>query len=689
MAKEPLRFQEELGVAFVEPEFFEIFDFPWISGISSSLKNEFTVALAESQALKYFGTTDVIGKTLRLDNQYHFQIVGVVRDFPKNTDFPFTLLMSWKSLKKMDQPVTHWNNTWTSLNTFILLNDEFTKDRFLSLIPEFIKKNIDERQAKGMGYALQPLSLLHFESEYGNFPQRMASPRQLWALGLIGLFLVVTACINFINLATALAVQRSKEVGVRKVLGARRSQLIFQFLSETTIIAVIAMIISIGLVELALPYVNSFFSASLVLDLLNPRIILFIVCTVAVVSLGSGLYPGIILSRFLPVTALKGRQMSGSVGGFLLRKGLVTLQFIISQFLIVSTIVILSQMQRFQSENLGYDPQAVTTVPLPLNDKIKLEALRHNLIQNPSIKSVSFAWTSASANKNWGTITRFVKGNEILEINSNMKIADENFVPLYGFNLLAGRNIRASDSTNEFVINETMVQKLGFQNPQDAIGQIILYGSTDTPIPIVGVVRDFVSLTLRRAMQPTIIASERNWYSEANIKIEMANATQVLSQIEKAWTEAFPEFVYSYEFLDERIAGFYSQERRMMILFEVFSGIAVLIACLGLFGLVAFLAAQKTKEIGIRKVLGASVANVLMIFGAEFLKLVLVAFLFSAPLAYFLMDRWLADFAYRIDLGPGIFAIALSLTLLLVAITVGYRALRAATANPVDSLKCE
>ncbi|MBX7152038.1 ABC transporter permease [bacterium] len=692
----PKKFQENEGIVYIEPEFFDMFDFGWkIGSPGNSLSEPNSVVLAEEIATKYFPGEDPIGHVIRMDNERDLKVTGVIKDFPTNSDFPFKILISYATLRSIGKTgsgfdITSWNNTSSNVNTFVLLHENNSPSELEGRLPQFVNKYFkNDNPAEVRVYHLQPLSTIHYDTRYGNFSDRTTSVSSLLALAIIGVFLIVTACINFINLATAQAVTRSREVGVRKVLGAQRTQLIGQLLGETFIITSLAAIVSIVLTEVFFSFLTEALELKVTFHPFTDSIIpVFLLTVIGFVTLLSGLYPAFVLSRFQPAIALKGKITSHHSGGIYLRKGLVVLQFAITQTLIIGTFIVMMQMQFLQQMDLGFNKEAVVTVPLPTNEKIKLESLRAQLTNTPGIKDFCFGYSGAASGNRWTSNFRYNDGKEIQKHNADIKTADDHFIPTYSLTLLAGRNLSASDTVKEFVVNEATVRKLGMATPQDAIGKVINFWA-GMDIPIVGVVKDFNMNSLHENMSPCLITSRRNSYYEASFKIAMNSSHEVMAQIEKAWSNVYPEYVFERHFIDETLHDFYKQEEKASNLFRIFSGIAIFIGSMGLFGLISFIATQRTKEIGVRKVLGAGVSDILMMFGKEFVQLVVIAFVFAAPIAYFTMNGWLEDFAYRIAIGPGVFVMSITFTLAIAALTVGYRAIRAATANPVDALKYE
>jgi ABC-type antimicrobial peptide transport system permease subunit len=410
-----------------------------------------------------------------------------------------------------------------------------------------------------------------------------------------------------------------------------------------------------------------------------------------VVTVFSGLYPSMVLSRFNPITALKSKVSSKMIGGISLRRGLVVLQFTISQVLIIGTLIVVSQMNYFRNASLGFTKEAILTVPVP-GDSIsntKLDQLRNLLIQDPGIQKLSFSYGSPSDNGNWNSDFKFNKSAKSTEFGANLKWADTGYFSTYDLEFIAGRPYGQTDTVRELVVNETLIRKLGIRNPQDAIGKEMNFWDGSIVAPIVGVVKDFHVNSLRDPISPVALGAWKAMYRSININIKPENASTTLANIRKAWNDTYPDYVYEQQFLDEKINNFYKQENQLSELYKIFAGIAIFVSCLGLYGLISFMAVQRTKEVGIRKVLGASVGTIIYLFSKEFMLLIAVAFFISAPVSYFIMHKWLQDYSFRIELGAGFFGLAILISVGIAWVTVGYRAIRAAMANPVKSLRSE
>ena len=689
-SKDNLKFEEKEGLAYAEPEFFDIMNFPLLEGDKSTvLANPNSAIITEKLAIKYFGKSNAIGNTIRINNSTNYKITGILKDLPVTTDRRQEIYLSYQNLKDENAWLARddsWEGVYSGSQSFVLLKEGITQESVEKALPAISKKYYSPKDAVIFQFKLQPLSDIHFNAELGGTMEK----KNLWALSFIGIFLIVTACVNFINLATAQALSRSKEIGVRKVLGSLKSQLFWQFIAETALITGLAVILALALCYLVLPYVNELFNAQLSISILSDiSLLTFLMGLTLLVTFFSGSYPGLILAGFQPIMALKGKLSQKNTGGFTLRRGLVVAQFAISQILIIGTIVIANQMRFSQKSDLGFKKDAVVMLPVPEKDISKMSTLRSKISQVSGVGSNTFCFAAPAANSNRTVKMRFDSRPEDELFSINMKVADDQYINSFGLKIIAGRNIVRSDTAHEFVVNEMLVKKLNLKSPQDIIGKKLSVNGGQSSALIVGVVEDFHNYSLRQSIMPICIVSDYTNYQNFAVNIDARNMKPTLESIEKLWSETFPQYVYKSEFLDDRIAEFYQTDNLMLQLIQVFAGIAIFIGCLGLYGLVSFMASQKTKEIGVRKVLGASIGNIVWIFGKEFVRLLLVAFIVAAPLAWWVMNTWLQDFQYKAEFGAGVFLLSLTTTLIIAAVTVGYRSFSAALKDPVKSLKSE
>lgn len=683
------KFKEEKGIAYTEPAYFDIFNFPLLQGNRETvLRLPGQALVTERLAKKYFGGAGAaMGKTIRIDNKSDFAIVGILKDIPVNTDQDKEIYLSYDDIRdrsKRQASDSSWGSVYSQCMCFMRLRPSVTAAQVNQALAEMGRKYQKGRDAKTTIFRLQPLADIHFNADFDGY----ADKKYLWALFFIGVFIIVTACVNFVNLATAQALNRSTEVGIRKVLGGVRTQLFWQFIIETAFIAVFAVIAGYLLALAALPSLNALFRSEIGFhQVSDPAAIGFLAGLLIVVVFLSGSYPGLVLSRFKPVAALKSKLSQKEVGGFSLRRLLVVVQFTISQVLIIGTIVIASQLHYAETLDLGFDKEATVLLPLARNDPAKLNTMRAQIAATAGVRDATFCGAPPASESNNSTNVRFANRPEDEHWELNTKPADDRYLHTFGLKLVAGRNFFQSDTARECVVNETLVRKLNLRGPAGVLGQQLKINGMH--ITIVGVVRDFNNYSLHSDIAAIAIFPAWYEYTTCAVKIDPADVHADLAALEKIWNETYPEYLYSYTFLDDSIAKFYELDSSLLKLVELFAVIAVFIGCLGLYGLTSFMAVRKTKEIGVRKVLGASVGSLLWLFGREFTRLVLIAFAVAAPAAWWVMHQYLKDFKYRIPVGPGIFLLAIGATFVIVVLTVGYRSMRSALANPVSSLRSE
>lgn len=684
-------------VIFADSLFFEVFDFEIISGNpGKDLSEPGKIFLTESAAAKLIKHDSIT--RLTLGNLVDVEVVGIVKDPRPDSDIQFTMIVSRPSLHQdfVGFPIDHWGVN-ASGYSFIVVPESMTASQIESRFPDFAKKYHHERD-RDTRYLLQPLATIHFATDYND---EAVEKSELVVLALLGLFILSLACINFINLATALAVKKSKEIGIRKTLGAVRTQLTVYFLAETFVLTMISLLLSLGLVEWILPWLNFFLEKQLDLSLFSDHgLLLFLCATVFFVTILSGLYPGIILSGYSPVVVLKNKLATQGSSGTSVRKFLVVFQFLIAQALIIGTLVVGDQMQFFKNKPLGFNKEAIVNVSMPEHPASLLETFRSRLEANPNVEKISYSIGAPVTENGLGTNFSLVDGSVDATYAVNVKLADIHYATTYGLQLVAGRWMTeseerlASDTVMKnnqyvFVINESAVRQLGFENPDEILNKKLRIGLNSIEAPVVGVVKDFHTTSMRETINPVIIVNFPYFYYDAGIKINTENVSETLAFIEKTWNDLNPNYYFEYSFLDEHLETLYRQEQRTFVVFKIFSGIAIFIACLGLYGLISFMANQKLKEVGIRKVMGASVPSIVLLFSKEFVKLIVVAFLIAAPVAWYCMDQWLNTFAYHIQVQWSVFVIGILSTLTIALLTVGYRAVKAAITNPVNTLRTE
>lgn len=683
------KFKED-GLFFIEPKFFSIFNFPFLAGNpQTALASPNTAILTQKAAEKYFGDWhNAMGKTIQYDNSKLCKVTGILQNLPGNTDFPVEVAISFKTLR--DDSSRDWVSTRGNLNTYVVLPPSLSAESFSKSLLTFGKKHIPADYADKQTFVIQPLNEIHFDKRFGNYRGKTFGRELITALSIIGLFLLVIACINFINLSTAQAVNRAKEVGVRKVLGSRKRQLIIQFLCESFIITLTAVIVAFIVALLVLPLLNQLLETKITLRI-NGAIILFSMAAIVLVTVLSGLYPAIVLSGFNPITALKSKLTGNTKGGISLRRALVVLQFTVAQALIIGTLIVLSQMNYFKTAPMGFDKEAVVNIPLPGDSlySAKLDAIKAQLQQQPGVSGISFSTFSISDGSHWGSDFTYDNAAKPVNFSADLKWADANIFAMYNLQMVAGKPYAPCDTIKDFVVNETLVKMLGLKSPNDAIGKKITFWDGYLKGHIVGVVKDFNGGSMANAISPVIMGTWKENYGNLSVKLQTQRVKPTLAAIEKIWTATYPNSVYEYQFLDDKIGSYYKQEEQLSQLYTIFACIAIFISCLGLYGLVSFMAAQRVKEIGIRKVLGASAGNIVYLFSKEFTLLIIIAFVIAAPVAYYFMHNWLKNFTFRITPGVGVFAVTIIASVAIAWFTAGYRAFKAALANPVKSLRTE
>lgn len=665
----------------------QIFDFQWIAGDpKTALKEPNAIVLTESIAKKYFGNSDPMGQVINVENQFNAKVTGVIKDPPLNRSVPIQILMSFETIR--NQVKDNMNNIYDiggGFFTFILLPDNYSIDRIKARIPTFIHKNWN-LNPKEVRFPLQPVRDIHFDQRYINNVITPTSKDTYYALFGVALLIIVTACINFVNLATAQAIKRAKEVGVRKVLGANRSQLIRQFLGETAVLVIVSLILGIALASLFLSgsaaWLNTKLDPS---QLAEPVVIAYIAGITITVILIAGLYPAFVQSAFQPVDSLKDKGAK-FVRGFTLRKGLVIAQFAISQILIVGTIIVADQMNFFENQDLGFNKDAIVSFYIP--DNTKNNILHQQLVSNPGVEQVTFSNGAPSYNNNFNAFSA-PKFGIIKDDVTEVKFIDENYIDMFGLKMLAGQKIvkkAANDTSRNIIVNETLIHKLGITDPEKAIGQQINWNG---PTTITGVIKDFQSESKHKKRRACVLVYDQRAFFMASVKLRAGAINKTIDQIGKSWSALFPDNLFDYKFLDDHIASFYTQEQKEYTAFKLFSCIAILIGCLGLYGLIMFAAAQRTKEVGIRKVLGAPIISIVGLFSKEFVVLIIIAFVIAAPVGYWMMNNWLNNYAYHISIGPGIFLVAIAASFAIAALTIAYQTIKAARVNPVKSLRSE
>lgn len=695
-------FKEKTGVFFTGPSFFKIFDFPLLEGSYESLKSPNNVLITKEIAAKYFGDwKTAIGKTIKLEaGGYIFEhgtevlkVSGILATIPPNTDFQMKLVVAYGTgfTGSIMEKSSDWDGTTSGFGCYILLPPNTSPDHFNQQLRAYSKK-VESPENKDT-HIIQPLREVHYDTQTGNYENKAISKELLNVLWLIAAFILLIACVNFINLSTAQAVNRAKEIGVRKVLGSNKFQLQLQFIAETFLIVTGAVMLASVITILTLPYINQLLELSLSFSpLTHPQIILFLLTVTILVTSLAGFYPSIVLSRFNPVNALKSKPSSNTAKGLSLRRGLVVFQFIIAQALIIGTLTMVRQMNYFMNQPLGFDKDAIVNVPFRVDSLriSRLDYLKNQLLSLHGVEEVSFSSNTPveDANDIWSTF-KFDHATKEEDFKVITKFADSGYVPTYKLQLIAGKNLQPSKMTREFLVNESLVKSLGLKTPEDILNKKISIWGDRIKCPVVGVLKDFNDRSLRNDIAPLLITTNITMYDQAAIKLEMTNISSTLKSVKTIFKQTFPDFVYEYKFLDDKIARFYSQEDQLAQLYKIFAAIAIFLSCLGLYGLVSFMAIQRIKEVGIRKVLGATAGNIVYLFSKEFILLIAIAFAIAAPIGWYYMHQWLQNYAYRITISWWLVLTGGLVAIIIAGATISFQAIKAAMANPVESLRSE
>jgi len=686
---------------YADASVFNIFTFPLVAGNpETALAASNTIVISESTALKYFGKDDAMNKTLNINDQ-DYLVTGIMKNMPKNSHFYAQLFASMKTFEKDPELQELYFQTWArhEFYTYLLLHENYSPEDLQAKLPAFIEKYAAQEIKTILGGSLssrlQPLKSIHLHSHLQMEINPNGDIKYVAIFSVIALFILLIACVNFINLATARSVNRSKEVGLRKVVGASRYQLIQQFLGESLFFTLFALFLALILIVLALPLFNSLTGKEIEMNNLTNFILLgSIGLLIVFVGLISGSYPAFFVSRYQPADALK-KTVNISSGKSYLRKGLVIFQFTLSIILFIATAVVLDQLDFLRNRKLGFNKEHVVVVPIRSNSIRKnAEAIKAELRQNPNIISGTIT-IGVPGGIVAGDAIRLVTEEGKKTLTLRMIYTDHDYVKTMGMEIVEGRDLSkemSTDASEAFLINEAAVRELQLENP---LATQVEWGGSDYDYGIekkgrvIGVVKDFQFQSLRDAISPLIIhVWSQNTFVFA-LRIQPDDISSTLAFIENKWKELDPAHPFEYSFMDETFDRLYRSEEKLSNIFSIFSMLAIFIAALGLFGLALFMVEQRTKEIGVRKVLGASVGSIFALLSKEFAILVLLANIFAWPTAYLLMQKWLQNFAYRVPMEPWLFVLAAVLAFVIALVTVSFQAMKAALANPVESLRYE
>jgi len=698
---------KETQVIFADSVFPRIFPLTVKDGsLARAFSEPGFCAVTETTAKRYFGNDAAVGKRLKANNgKLELEVAAVVADAPANSHLPYHLLISYQSFSG-DFIGGFTLDTWTmnaSGYTYVALpaaaNVAPTERILAGMVAEHLKSEESRNKTR---YILQPVSAVHYDTRYAHSnPSYTISTKYLYLVGAIGLFLILAASINYTNLSTALAIRQSKEVGIRKTLGATRQQLVRQLLTEAFVLTGLAILAAALSVRLFLPLMNAFLDRQIPLSWLTPASGGFLLGLWVIVSLLAGFYPAIVLSGFRPVTALKSKVFTPGASVLNLRRGLVVFQFVTAQVLIICAVVVARQMAYVRNAPMGFDKDLVVDIALPTNKAEDMKSFRSRLRDIAAVEKVSFSIAGPVSGNRASTSFNLREKYKTKQFEVAIKAGDENYLDTYGLKLVAGRwfdaadekaaEAKGPDSTKKyaFVLNETAVRTLGFRRPEDAIGRYVTFGFNDISAPVIGVVKDYHVASMHDAIMPVLMVPFPFLYYTVGVRLRGGFSASAVAGMEKAFQAVYPRELFESHFLDQTIAQQYAEEQRTQALFQLFTGLSIAINILGLIGLLSFLIESKTKEVGIRKVLGASMSDISLLLSRDFLRLMGIAFLVAAPVAGLLMDRWLQDFAYRTGLSWWVFAGGLGITFVVTAVAISFQTVRAALVNPVRALRSE
>jgi len=703
----PATFKSQQGIIFADAHYFQILPYTWLAGNpSTSLSPQKTVVLNETRAKLYFpqqSYASIIGKKIIYDDTLTVAVTGVVQDLEEKgrTDFNFKEFISLTTIlennaMRSSMNWDNWGSTTSDQQLYVKLGAGTTATATEARLKVLFEKYKGEDAKKNnytWAYNLQPLSDIHFNSQYGGFDIQLASKPVLYALIMVAVFLLLLGCINFINLATAQASQRAREIGIRKTMGSTRKQLVVQFLSETFLMTLVSTILSVILAPLLLNAFSDFIPKGLVFSVAQPAVIVFLGLLLITVSVLAGLYPGLVLSSWNPVRVLKNQAYAseGKTRRVLLRQVLTVSQFSISQFFVLGALLVGRQIHFMMDKDMGFKKQAIVSMDVPDTDT-SVTHRRYVLSQMQRVAGVDLVSLGNDVPSSFGWWTTVVKShhrNKEDQVLVEIKAGDSNYLKIFQIPLLAGRNLLPSDTIKEILINETFLHVLGFKQPADAINSTIDWdGKT---VPVVGVVRDFHAHPLNYKIAPMMICQLANQYRKMVIGFagEKEGWKKSIAGMEQVYKKAYPEENFSYSFLDEKIAQSYDGEQKISNLLKWTTGLTIFISCLGLLGLVVYTTNLRTKEIGVRKVLGASVSQIVSILSKDFIKLVTIAFIIATPLAWWAFHAWLDNFAFRAAISSWVFLLGGTGMIAIALLTVSFQTIRAARANPVESLRSE
>lgn len=682
------RLADQQGVAYANEQLLYMLNYEFLQGNkATALLKPRQAVVTMSMAQKLFGTEQALGKVVRINNKEDLVVSGVVKDYPQNTDFKTDMLISLPTLKVINPSYQLDNFSWTGANNWVLvqLAEGYEEADMEGQLTDFREKYLGE-DFPHWTYQLQPLSEMHFDEKYGGTIRQPL----LHLLIAVGLFLLTIACINFINLSTASSAGRHKEVGLRKVMGSSRQQLFWQFMTEAALITFLAFLIGILMTYLLMPKINGWLDVSVTLsDLMNTEVVSTACFMFVCIVLMAGAYPAVLMAGLSPQSVFRASFSSVPSRGGLLRKVLVTAQFMLAQVFAIGALVAIFQMDYFFSADPGFTSNNILTITIPASEASLQSGLRNALMQQAEVTEVSLHYRPPMTEKMEEGYVKFEGEEKWKPFMVRDRWADAHYVETFDLKLIAGRNIQVRDSVMEFLVNEDLVAKLGITDPEAILNKSLMVDNSGVTGTIVGVVEDFHQQSLQYPIEPVVIYPFSRLYRQASVKLKTKDLGQTIPKLQSAWHEIYPDHEFKYSVLDESLVKMYQHEATIEQLIRLFAWVTLIICCLGLYGLTMFTVNQKVKEIGIRKVLGASVSSVLLLLSGSYLRLIGIAFILAVPLANYIFSEWLQNFAYRIEISWWLFAIPGIVVLLIATVSVSTQTLKAARQNPVDSLRYE
>ena len=693
-------FRSQENLVFVDSNYFSLFPHQWLAGNKkNSLNNIYNLVMTESRARLYFphiSAAQLVGKTITFNDTIPMTVTGIVKDIEANSDFSYKIFISLVTTSvpglKENYDWEAWNSTNSNFQTVVKLLPGVQPSQINNQLKAIFKQHDKDPDDSKIIHRLQPLSDVHYNTDFGG----KVNLSTINNLILLVVFLLLLGAINFINLSTAQSVLRAKEIGIRKTLGSSKGNLVFQFLTETFLLTLFTTFLSVAISPVLLKAFAGFIPDGLQFSTIfsQPSVWLFLLSLVILVSVLAGLYPAFILSQFQPIKVLKNQAFatSGTTRAAWLRQSLMVFQFVIAQVFIIGVIVVDKQIHYATQKDMGFRKDAIITLSLPFDyyhPSNKKFVLKDEIKNMPEVQQVTLGNGSPAINGQMSSNIKFTEKNKDLKLNVDTRSGDTSFLSVYNIKLIAGRNIMPSDTANELLVNETLAKQLGFTQPADAVGHMVTFGSS--LMPVVGVMHDFNLASVRSAIRPLI------YYAQPNFSWTMSVALQpnpdtwhtAITRIQNDWKKLYPENDFDYAFFDKTIGDFYKEDQQLSTLLTWSAGVAISISCLGLLGLIIFITNQRTKEIGVRKVLGASVTQIITLLSGDFAKLIAIAFLIAIPIAWWAMQNWLRNFAYHTELSWWVFLVSGVIMIVAALVILTIRAGKAALVNPVKSLRSE